>query len=113
MDEIWKSIKEPILSKYEVSNTGKIRNKRSKKERNVIESKDHLLVNLIPDDKGFKNYRILANLILLTFCSSDKYWFLCNGLYKEGFKILYKDGDYHNTSFDNLGVVNKSGEIVF
>ncbi len=88
--EIWKSISGPGLESYEVSNYGRIRNKKGK----IL--KQHILYGGYANCGLYKNGKLVTRRInrLVAFA-------FCNG-YKDGFVANHIDHNRLNNRADNL-----------
>lgn len=104
--EIWKEI--PYYTKYEVSNKGRVRNKKTMRILSTKPTKSHRhpQVFLALDSKfwAVKHQVTLSHLVYETFLrkkgeSSCMNCYVCK---VSGNRIGHKDGDILNNSADNL-----------
>ena len=96
MEEIWKPI--PGYNGYEVSNTGKVKSYKIKKEgvlltQSVTKKDDlHLKVRLI-NNAGEQKHIGVHRLVMLAFCPIEN---------SELYEVNHKDGNCQNNNLDNL-----------
>lgn len=99
--EIWREISEPRLKgKFEVSNTGKVRNIITKYERSIYKSNDGHLCVVLNDVKNKITGRRLHRLVAAEFLGN-----LSNK------KIIFKNGNIEDVCADNLELVNDKEDI--
>lgn len=99
--EIWRKISEPrFKGKYEVSNTGKVRNIRTKNERTPCISKGGQLFVTLDDINHKITSRFVSGLVAAEFLGD-----LSNK------KIVFKNGDKKNVRADNLELVAEKEDI--
>lgn len=99
--EVWKTIKD--FDKYEVSNTGKVRNIKTKKIINPYISKEGFpTINLYTNDKKTKR-KFIHRLVAETFLTDFKAWQV----------VEHKDQNKLNNNLNNLEWINKGDSISF
>lgn len=102
MEEIWKIIKNPKLNnKYEISNTGKIRNINTKKELSIHINKSKGCVCSYNINGKSSNLSI-KNEVYRAFIDNDY-----NGVKNI---IINIDGDIYNNKVDNLKLIERNNK---
>lgn len=100
--EVWAVIK--YYGGYEVSNMGRVRNRRTKRILTTNPTKSHRHPQVfLQVCKGYKNQITLSRLVYDTFCLKDGW---CSGANYwcevKGHRIGHKDGNILNNRADNL-----------
>lgn len=99
--ELWKTIKG--FEKYEVSNTGKVRNAKTKKIINPYVSKEGFFtINIYNNDKK-RERKFIHRLVAETFLTDFETWQV----------VEHKDQNKLNNNVNNLEWVNKGNSISF